>query len=106
MAIATINPATGQTIKTFEALTDSQVDQKIGRAAEVFRSFHRLPFAERARMMVKAAEILETEKESLGRLMTTEMGKTLRSAEDEAVKCAWGCRYYAEHAERFLADEA
>ncbi len=105
MAIATINPATGQTLKTFEPLTDSQVDQKIGRAAEVFQSFHRLPFAARARMMVRAAEILESEKSSLGRLMTTEMGKTLRSAEDEAVKCAWGCRYYAEHAERFLADE-
>src|ERR1700687_5898438 len=106
MAIATINPATGQTIKKFEALTDSQVDQKIGRAAELFPSFRKLPFAERARMMIKAAEILESEKESLGRLMTTEMGKTLRSAEEEAVKCAWGCRYYAEHAERFLADEA
>src|SRR5229473_5753699 len=106
MAIATINPATGQTIKTFEALTDSQVDQKIARAAAVFPSFRKLPFAERARMMNKAAEILESEKESLGRLMTTEMGKTFRSAEEEAVKCAWGCRYYAEHAERFLADEA
>src|SRR3981189_842016 len=106
MAIATINPATGQTLKTFEPLTDSQVDQKIARAAEVFPAFHRLPFAGRARMMGKAAEILEREKSSLGRLMTTEMGKTLRSAEEEAVKCAWGCRYYAEHAERFLADEA
>src|SRR5258706_11243271 len=105
MAIATINPATGQTLKTFEPLTDSQVDQKIARAAEVFPAFRRLPFAARARMMVKAAEILESEKSSLGRLMTTEMGKTLRSAEEEAVKCAWGCRYYAEHAERFLADE-
>src|SRR5229473_7476061 len=105
MAIATINPATGQTIKTFEALTDSQVDQKIARAAAVFPSFRKLPFAERARMMNKAAEILESEKESLGRLMTTEMGKTLRSAEEEAVKCAWGCRYYAQHAERFLADD-
>jgi succinate-semialdehyde dehydrogenase/glutarate-semialdehyde dehydrogenase len=105
MAIATINPTTGQVIKTFEGLTDSQVDQKIGRAAEVFPAFRKLPFAERARMMIKAAEILESEKESLGRLMTTEMGKTLRSAEEEAVKCAWGCRYYAEHAVRFLADD-
>lgn len=106
MAIATINPATGQTIKTFEALTDSQVDQKIQRAAEVFPAFRKLSFAERGRMMIKAAEILESEKESLGRLMTTEMGKTYRSAVEEAVKCAGGCRYYAEHAERFLADEA
>src|ERR1700726_3451649 len=105
MAIASINPATGQVIKTFEALTDSQVDQKIERAAKVFPAFHKLPFAERARMMIKAAEILENEKESLARLMTTEMEKTLRSAEEEAVKSAWGCLYYAEHAERFLADE-
>src|SRR6267154_2229474 len=105
MAIATINPATGQVLKTFEALTDSQVDQKIERAAKTFPAFHKLPFAERARMMINAAEILENEKASLAKLMTTEMGKTLRSAEEEAVKSAWGCRYYAEHAERFLADE-
>jgi succinate-semialdehyde dehydrogenase/glutarate-semialdehyde dehydrogenase len=105
MAIATINPATGETIKTFEALTDAEVDRKIQRAAEAFPKFRRLSFAQRAVMMLKAAEILEAEKESLGRLMTTEMGKTLRSAQDEAVKCAWACRYYAEHAEGFLADE-
>jgi succinate-semialdehyde dehydrogenase / glutarate-semialdehyde dehydrogenase len=105
MPIATINPATGQTIKTFEALTDSQVDQKIQRAAETFRTFRKLSFAVRGRWMIRAAEILESEKESLARLMTLEMGKTLRSAVDEAVKCAWACRYYAENAERFLADE-
>jgi len=106
MAIATINPATGQTIKTFEALTDAQVDQKIQLAGEVFPSFRKLSFATRAKMMLKAADILEDEKEALGRLMTLEMGKTYRSAVDEAVKSAWGCRYYAENAERFLADEA
>jgi succinate-semialdehyde dehydrogenase/glutarate-semialdehyde dehydrogenase len=105
MAIATINPATGQTIKTFEALTDAQVDQKIQKATETFRSFRKLSFADRARMMNRAAEILESEKETLAKLMTTEMGKTYRSAIDEAVKCAWVCRYYAEHAEGFLADE-
>ena len=105
MAIATINPATGQTLKTFEALTDAQVDQKLQRAAETFRTFRKLSFADRARMMCRAAEILESEKDSLARLMTTEMGKTYRSAIDEAVKCAWACRYYAENAERFLADE-
>jgi succinate-semialdehyde dehydrogenase/glutarate-semialdehyde dehydrogenase len=105
MAIATINPATGETIKTFEALTDAQVDQKIARAAEVFPAFHKLSFAQRATWMLKASDILEAEKDSLGRLMTLEMGKTFRSAVDEAVKCAWACRYYAENAERFLADE-
>jgi succinate-semialdehyde dehydrogenase / glutarate-semialdehyde dehydrogenase len=105
MAIATINPATGETIKKFDALTDAQVDQKIQRAAEAFPKFHKLSFADRGKMMMRAAEILESEKDSLAHLMTLEMGKTLRSAVDEAVKCAWVCRYYAENAERFLADE-
>jgi succinate-semialdehyde dehydrogenase/glutarate-semialdehyde dehydrogenase len=105
MAIATINPATGETIKTFTALTDAQVDQKIQKATETFRAFRKLSFAERGRMMNRAAEVLESEKHDLAHLMTLEMGKTLRSAVDEAVKCAWVCRYYAENAERFLADE-
>jgi succinate-semialdehyde dehydrogenase / glutarate-semialdehyde dehydrogenase len=105
MAIATINPATGETIKTFQALMDAQVDQKIQKATETFQTFRKLSFAERGKMMNRAAEILESEKETLAKLMTTEMGKTYRSAIDEAVKCAWVCRYYAEHAEAFLADE-
>jgi succinate-semialdehyde dehydrogenase / glutarate-semialdehyde dehydrogenase len=105
MAIATINPATGETLKTFEALTDAQVDQKIQKATETFQTFRQLSFSERARMMNRAAEVIEAEKEELGRLMTIEMGKTFRSAVDEAVKCAWVCRYYAENAEKFLADE-
>jgi succinate-semialdehyde dehydrogenase/glutarate-semialdehyde dehydrogenase len=74
-------------------------------AAKTFETFRKTSFAERARMMNKAADILESEKESLGKLMTLEMGKTYRSAVDEAVKSAWGCRYYAQNAERFMADE-
>lgn len=105
MAIATINPATGETLKTFDALTDAQVDQKIQKATETFKTFRKLSFADRARMMNRAAELLEQEKDTLAHLMTLEMGKTLRSAVDEAVKCAWVCRYYAENAEKFLADE-
>ncbi len=105
MAIASINPATRQVLKTFNALSDSEVEHKIQRAADAFHSYRRVPFAERARMMIKAAEILETDKESHAKLMTAEMGKTFRSAVDEAVKCAWACRYYAENAEEFLADE-
>ena len=105
MPIATINPATGQTLRTFSAMTNEEVDHKIDLAAEAFPRFRHLSFAERARMMAKAAEILEDEKNDLARLMTTEMGKTYRSAVDEAVKCAWACRYYAENAQRFLADE-
>jgi succinate-semialdehyde dehydrogenase/glutarate-semialdehyde dehydrogenase len=105
MAIASINPATGQLLKTFEPLSDSQIDQKLQRATDAFAQHRKLPFAERARMMTKVAEILEGEKESLGRIMTLEMGKPIRSAVDEAAKCAWACRYYAENAERFLADK-
>jgi succinate-semialdehyde dehydrogenase/glutarate-semialdehyde dehydrogenase len=105
MAIATINPATGQLVKTFEALTDSQIEAKLQLAAATFPKFRSLSFAERAVMMNKAAGILESDKEDLGRLMTLEMGKTFRSAVDEAVKCAWACRYYAENAEHFLADD-
>lgn len=105
MAIATINPATGEVLKTFSALSDSEVDAKIERASTVFYEYRKVPFAERAQMMLKAAAILESEKEALARIMTTEMGKPFRAAVDEAVKCASGCRYYAEHAERFLADE-
>jgi succinate-semialdehyde dehydrogenase/glutarate-semialdehyde dehydrogenase len=105
MAIATVNPATGQLVKSFEPMPDSQIEEKIRRAALTFPEFRSLTFAERAGMMKKAGDILESEKNELAALMTTEMGKTLRSAVDEAAKCAWVCRYYAEHAERFLADE-
>lgn len=105
MTIASINPATGETLKTFEALSDSQVEEKLRLAITAFSEFRKMTFAERAARMRKAAEILESDKEKLGRVMTTEMGKTYRSAIDEAAKCAWVCRYYAENAERFLADE-
>jgi succinate-semialdehyde dehydrogenase / glutarate-semialdehyde dehydrogenase len=105
MAIATINPATGELLKSYEPLTDAAIESKLALAAATFPKFRTLPFSVRAGMMSRAAEILEDEKEELGRLMTTEMGKTLRSAVDEAAKCAWACRYYAEYAERFLADE-
>ncbi len=105
MAIATVNPATGQLMKSFEPLSDAEIEVKLQKAADTFSRYRHVRFAERARMMLKAADILERDKEQFARMMTTEMGKTLRSAVDEAVKCAWVCRYYAENAERFLADE-
>ena len=105
MGIASINPATGQLLKSFEPLTDSQIEGKLKRAAEAFSKHRRSTFAERARTMLKAAEILESDKEKFARTMTTEMGKPFRAAVDEAVKCVSACRYYAENAERFLADE-
>ena len=105
MAIATINPANGEVLKKFEALSGAQIEEKIRLAHETFPKFRALSFAERGRMMRKAADILEAEKQEIAKLMTLEMGKTLRSAVDEAVKCAWACRYYAENAEKLLADD-
>jgi succinate-semialdehyde dehydrogenase/glutarate-semialdehyde dehydrogenase len=105
MAIATINPATGEVVKTFEPLTGAQIEQKLQLAASAFRTHRRTSFAERANKMMRAAEILENEKDECARLMTLEMGKPLKAAVGEALKCSTGCRYYAEHAEKFLADE-
>jgi succinate-semialdehyde dehydrogenase/glutarate-semialdehyde dehydrogenase len=103
--IATINPATGETLKTFDALTEQELDQKLQRAAETFRIYRRTSFVEREAMMHRAAKILETEKNEFARLMTTEMGKAVKAAAQEADKCAWVCRYYAENARHQLADE-
>jgi succinate-semialdehyde dehydrogenase / glutarate-semialdehyde dehydrogenase len=105
MPIATINPATGETLRTFQPLTPEQLEARLQCAAEAYQRHRRTTFAERSRLMLKVADILEGEKEAFGRLMVTEMGKPLKAAVEEAAKSAWGCRYYAEHAERFLADE-
>jgi succinate-semialdehyde dehydrogenase / glutarate-semialdehyde dehydrogenase len=105
MAIATVNPATGQLVKSFEPLTSAEIENKLQKATDTFATYRNTTFAYRAERMLKAAAILEQDKEAFAKVMTTEMGKTLRSAVDEAAKCAWVCRYYAENAERFLADE-
>ncbi len=105
MTIASVNPATGQTLRTFAPLSEPELDARLQCAADAFGRYRRTPLAERTRILSRAAEILEAEKEKFGRLMVQEMGKTFRAAVEEAAKCAWGCRYYAEHAERFLADE-
>jgi succinate-semialdehyde dehydrogenase/glutarate-semialdehyde dehydrogenase len=103
--LSSVNPATGEVLGRFEELSDADLEARLARAARAFPSWRRRPFAERAALLVRAAEVLERRKEHWGRIMTLEMGKTLRSAVAEAEKCAWACRFYAEHAERFLADE-
>ena len=105
MAIASINPTTAETLREFSALSAQQIEQKLQLAADTFRTYRRTSFADRSRMMMRAAEILEAEKQEFGRTMTTEMGKPLTAAIGEAEKCAWVCRYYAENAERHLADQ-
>ncbi len=103
--IASVNPATGQIVRAFTPLSEAELDARIQRAVNTYRRYRRTPLVERTRLLLKAAEILEADKEKFGRLMVLEMGKTLKAAVEEAVKCAWGCRYYAENAERFLAEE-
>jgi succinate-semialdehyde dehydrogenase/glutarate-semialdehyde dehydrogenase len=105
MAIVSRNPATGEILRTFEPLTDEELERRLQLAAETFVSWRATSFATRSQRMLRAAELLEQDKEKIGRLMTLEMGKPIRAAIDEAVKCASACRYYAEHAKQFLADE-
>ena len=105
MPIATINPATGETLVTFQPLSPSEIEQKLELAVTTFRSERKTPFAERARRMLKAAQILERDKEKFAHLMTLEMGKPYKAAVAEALKCTTACRYYAENAEQILADE-
>jgi succinate-semialdehyde dehydrogenase/glutarate-semialdehyde dehydrogenase len=103
--IASINPATGEMINTFTALDPSQIEEKLARASEVFKTYRRTSFSEREAWMLRAADILEADKNSFARLMTTEMGKPINGAVSEVEKCAWVCRYYAENAKHHLADQ-
>jgi succinate-semialdehyde dehydrogenase/glutarate-semialdehyde dehydrogenase len=105
MNIATINPANGQTLRTFEAHSDARVNQALDNSYAAFRRHRLTSFAERAPHMRKAAQILSSECRELGRLMTLEMGKPIKAAIAEAEKCATACNYYADNAERFLADQ-
>ncbi len=104
MAIESVNPATGQILRTFEPLGRTEIEQKLETAARAYQRYRKTSIFDRANWLLRAAEILESEKEDLGRLMTCEMGKPLKAAIEEAVKCAAGCRYYAENGERFLRD--
>ena len=104
--IASINPATGETLCTFDELTDQQLEAKLANAERAYRAYRGTPFADRARWLTAAADILESEKDRVGRIMTLEMGKPIAAARAEAAKCAWACRYYAEHGARLLAAEA
>jgi succinate-semialdehyde dehydrogenase/glutarate-semialdehyde dehydrogenase len=105
MPLDAVNPATGDTIKTYEEMTPHQTASAIEEAHAAWKSWRKAPFAERARPMKKAAEILRARKEEFAKLMALEMGKPLKQGVAEAEKCALGCDYYAEHAETHLAPE-
>lgn len=103
--IASINPATGETLRSFSELSPQEIEDKLARADAAFHKYRRTTYRERAAWLTKAAEILEAEQDRLGRIMTLEMGKPIGSARAEAAKCATACRYYAEHGEQLLAEE-
>jgi succinate-semialdehyde dehydrogenase/glutarate-semialdehyde dehydrogenase len=105
MSISTTNPAIGKTIRTFEAYSAAKVSEALDRGVAAYRQHRRTSFADRAIHMRKAAAILTAESRQLGQLMTLEMGKPINTAIAEAEKCATACRYYADNAERFLADQ-
>jgi succinate-semialdehyde dehydrogenase/glutarate-semialdehyde dehydrogenase len=104
MGIATINPATGETIETFEPLSDEVIAQKLDRAQQTFEHYRHTSFEQRASWLNAAAQLLEAEKERFGKIMTLEVGKPIAAAVAEVEKSAWVCRYYAENAAQFLAD--
>ena len=105
MAIATINPATGETVATFEPLTASELAVKLDRADRAFHTYRRTMFVQRSRWLNQAAELLERDAEPLAAIITLEMGKPIKEAIGEVRKCATVCRYYADNAPEFLADE-
>ncbi len=105
MTVKAINPATGEAIREYEQLDSRALGQKIEAAHECFLEWRLTSFDERARLMNRAAEVLDKNQEKYARLITREMGKAIGEARSEVAKCAWVCRYYAEHAEAFLRDE-
>lgn len=105
MAIATVNPATGETVRQFAPLSDEEIERKIRCSVDAFRVNRGRSFAERALRMKRAAQLLEERQNEYGRTITIEMGKPIKAAVAEVKKCAVVCRYYADHAEAFLRDE-
>ena len=105
MAIASINPTTGETLQEFTELSAAEIEQKLAAAERAFRTLRRNSFAERAAILAAAADLLEQEVDTLARTMTLEMGKPIGAARDEVRKCAGGCRFYAENGERFIEEK-
>jgi succinate-semialdehyde dehydrogenase/glutarate-semialdehyde dehydrogenase len=105
MSIATINPTTGETLKSFEPLSSAEIERRVRTAHDAFPVWSHTPLADRIKVVARAGELLDQRKDEYGRLMTLEMGKLFAAAREESAKCATGCRYYAEHGPAILANE-
>ncbi|MEG3435739.1 NAD-dependent succinate-semialdehyde dehydrogenase [Pannus brasiliensis CCIBt3594] len=104
MGIASVNPATGEVLETFTPLTSDEIESKLTLADATFREYRHIPIARRGEWLRKAADILERDQVELARNMTLEMGKPIKQAIGEVLKCALVCRFYADHAAEFLQD--
>ncbi|MFF7791648.1 NADP-dependent succinic semialdehyde dehydrogenase [Streptomyces sp. NPDC007991] len=105
MPIATVNPANGETLKTYEAMGAEEIERRLQLAEATFRTYRTTTFDERSRLLRKAADLLDEDQGDIARVLTTEMGKPIQQARAEAAKCAKAMRWYADHAEELLADE-
>src|SRR3989440_1621716 len=105
MAIASINPATGEKVKEFAPFDDAEIEKRLKSAENAFRKYRRTAFSQRSELLEATAELLLQEKERLAEIITLEMGKLFPASVEEILKCACACRFYAENAERFLEDE-
>jgi succinate-semialdehyde dehydrogenase / glutarate-semialdehyde dehydrogenase len=105
MKIQSINPATGDVVATFDSTPPGEMERIVADAHAAFQEWRAVPFVERARLMKSAGQVLKKRRADYARLMTVEMGKPIVQAEAEIDKCAWNCEFYADHAERFLAEQ-
>src|SRR2546430_4655085 len=105
MTVVSINPTTGETLETFAETTPAALERVLDEAVAAYQTWRRCSYAHSAKLVREAARMLRERKSQHARTMALEMGKPLPQGEAEAEKCAWVCDYYAEHAERFLADE-
>jgi succinate-semialdehyde dehydrogenase / glutarate-semialdehyde dehydrogenase len=105
MAIASLNPATGEKLKDFSPFDDAEIEKRLSRADKAFRNYRRTTFTDRSVLLEAVAELLFQEKQKFAQIITLEMGKLFRASVEEIEKCARGCRFYAENGERFLEDE-
>lgn len=105
MAIATVNPATGKTLKTFTPLNSVEIEAKISLAEATYQEYRKIPLNQKSEWLQKAANLLEENAPKLAQMMTIEMGKPIKSALAEVNKCAWVCRYYAENGAEFLKNK-
>ncbi|MEV8558488.1 NADP-dependent succinic semialdehyde dehydrogenase [Streptomyces sp. NPDC004059] len=105
MPIATVNPANGETLKTYEPMGEEELERRLQLAEATFRTYRTMSFVDRGRLLLRAADLLDEDQQEVARVMTTEMGKPIKQARAEAAKCAKAMRWYAERAEGLLADE-